>query len=98
MPESVQLRAKSSFVNRWAGSVNKKQLFYVPPNIADELVAIGVAEYVSNDKPAKETDPKKSSSSPTSAEGGEGKRSASSQAATPSTKVKSTTLKKPAGK
>jgi hypothetical protein len=98
MPESVQLRAKSSFVNRWAGSVNKKQLFYVPPNIADELVAIGVAEYVTAAKPAEETDPKKSSSSPTSAEGGEAKPSASSPAATPSPKTKSTSPKKPAGK
>ena len=88
--ESVKLVAKTSFVNRWAGSVNKKQEFYVAHNVAEELVAIGVADYVTAKKPAEEIDPKKSNSSPTLAEGGEEKQSASLPAVTASPKTKST--------
>lgn len=89
--ESVKLRAKTSFVNRWAGSVTNKQEFYVPSNIAEEFVTMGIAEYVVAEQPKKEIDPKKSSSSPTTDGVGEVKLSVSSPVVTPSPKTKSTT-------
>ena len=43
--EQVWLVAKTSFVNRWIGSVNKKQRFLCPANVAEEFVSMGIAEY-----------------------------------------------------
>jgi hypothetical protein len=87
--EQVWMKAKTSFVNRWVGSVNKKQRFLVPENIAEEFVAIGIAEY---ETPEVEQ-PKKSNPSLDSASDGMEPQSVSSPAATASRKSKSTTRK-----
>jgi hypothetical protein len=71
----VWLIAKTSFVNRWTGSVNKKQRFLCPINIAQEFIGMGLAEYESAD------DSKKAAPSQEPAEGGMEQQSASLPAA-----------------
>ena len=91
--EQVFLIATTSFVYRWSGSVNRKQRFCVPDNVAEELVAIGVAKYET--PKAEEAPAKKSSPSQVSADAGKAEQPASSLAATASQKPKSY---KPRGK
>src|SRR5690606_33293443 len=88
--EQVWMKAKTSFVNRWVGSVNKKQRFLVPENIAEEFVAIGIAEY---ETPKEVVEPKKSSPSQDTANDGMEPQPASLPAAAVSRKSKSTTRK-----
>jgi hypothetical protein len=96
--ESVKLIGNKNFVNRWSGAVTKGRPFFVPENVAEELVALGVAKYPESNVAAEAVDPKKSNPSP--ALGGDGmeKQSASLPAATASRKPKSTTPKSKTGK
>jgi hypothetical protein len=96
--EIVEVVALKSFVNRFTGSMNKKGRTFIPMNVAEELVAMGLVEYANKPKGEKETDPKKSSSSPTSGEDGKDKQSVSSPAETVSAKPKSSTPKSKTGK
>jgi hypothetical protein len=77
--EQVWLIAKTSFVNRWIGSVNKKQRFLCPANVAQEFVSMGIADYEqSNEKvTVTEDELKKSSPSPIVETDGEEEQSVS---------------------
>jgi hypothetical protein len=84
--EHVWLIATTSFVNRWCGSVNKKQRIYVPANVAEEFVSLGIAKYEGKDTTEVEVIEEKKSnpSQPQDGDGMEG-QSASSPAETAST-------------
>lgn len=77
--EQVWLIAKTSFVNRWIGSVNKKQRFLCAANVAEEFVSMGIAEYetVKEKIEVKEEELKKFSPSPIVETDGEEEQSAS---------------------
>ena len=77
--EQVWLIAKTSFVNRWIGSVNKKQRFLCPANVAQEFVSMGIADYEQlNEKvTVTEDELKKSSPSPIVETDGEEEQSVS---------------------
>ena len=81
MESHVWLIAKTSFVNRWTGSVNKKQRFFCPEGVAKEFVSMGLAEYESA------AGSKKAAPSQEKAGDGMEQQSASSQAAPASTKA-----------
>jgi hypothetical protein len=72
--EQVFLIAKTSFVNRWTGSVNKKQRFLCAANVAAEFVKLGIAEY-------EDLEPKKAQKPTEAVEGGQDQLSASLPAA-----------------
>jgi hypothetical protein len=84
--EHVWLIANTSFVNRWTGSVNKKQRFFCPENIAEEFVAMGIARYATPKTEAaeEETEKKSNPSQPQEGDGME-QQSALSPAETAST-------------
>jgi len=84
--EHVWLIANTSFVNRWTGSVNKKQRFFCPENIAEEFVAMGIARYETPKAETSEEDAEKKSN-PSQPQEGDGmeQQSASSPAETAST-------------
>lgn len=77
--EQVWLIAKTSFVNRWIGSVNKKQRFLCAANVAEEFVSMGIADYekVEGKVLVTEEELKKSSPSPIVETDGEEEQSAS---------------------
>lgn len=75
--EQVWLVAKTSFVNRWIGSVNKKQRFLCAANVAEEFVSMGIADYEQSGEKVTVTEAelKKSSPSPIAETDGEEEQS-----------------------